>query len=126
MSFYNLKAKYGGPEVSEAKRLKALESENARLKRTQASCSRLGRPMTTPPAPNSRLGWMIPIVHAAAGSRCAALHRRLRAADRRHHRPGGHRQPPDSSSLWIKIGRQRHRTTSPLATLWNHVGFEAF
>jgi hypothetical protein len=41
MSFYNWKAKYGGLEVSEAKRLKALESETARL---NASCSRLGRP----------------------------------------------------------------------------------
>ena len=31
-SFYNWKAKYGGLEVSEAKRLKGLESENVRLK----------------------------------------------------------------------------------------------
>src|SRR6476659_2689087 len=31
-TFYNWKAKYGGLEVSEAKRLKAMESENARLK----------------------------------------------------------------------------------------------
>ena len=29
--------------------------------------------------------------------RCAALHRRLRFADRRHHRPTGHHQPPDSN-----------------------------
>ena len=29
--FYNLKAKYGGLEVSEAKRLKGLENENAKL-----------------------------------------------------------------------------------------------
>jgi putative transposase len=32
-SFYNWKAKYGGLEVSEAKRLKGLESENVRLKK---------------------------------------------------------------------------------------------
>ena len=31
-TFYNWKAKYGGMEVSEAKRLKALEEENAKLK----------------------------------------------------------------------------------------------
>lgn len=31
-TFYNWKAKYGGMEVSEAKRLKALEDENAKLK----------------------------------------------------------------------------------------------
>ena len=35
-SFYNWKAKYGGLEVSEAKRLKGLESENVRLKKLLA------------------------------------------------------------------------------------------
>jgi len=32
-TFYNWKSKYGGLEVSEAKRLKGLESENAKLKK---------------------------------------------------------------------------------------------
>ena len=32
-TFYRWKAKFGGMDVSEAKRLKALEEENARLKR---------------------------------------------------------------------------------------------
>ncbi|MDB5577050.1 MAG: putative transposase [Bradyrhizobium sp.] len=35
-TLYNWKAKYGGLEVSEAKRLRALEDENARLKRLLA------------------------------------------------------------------------------------------
>lgn len=35
-SIYKWKAKYGGMEVSEAKRLKALEDENAKLKRMLA------------------------------------------------------------------------------------------
>ena len=35
-TFYNWKAKYGGLEVSEAKRLKALEDENCWLKRMMA------------------------------------------------------------------------------------------
>jgi putative transposase len=35
-TFYNWKAKYGGLEVSDARRLKALEAENARLKRLLA------------------------------------------------------------------------------------------
>ena len=35
-SFYNWKAKYGGLEVSEAKRLKGVESENARLRKLLA------------------------------------------------------------------------------------------
>ena len=35
-TFYNLKAKYGGMDLSDAKRLKQLEEENARLKRLVA------------------------------------------------------------------------------------------
>ena len=35
-TLYNWKAKYGGLEVSDAKRLRALEDENARLKRLLA------------------------------------------------------------------------------------------
>ena len=35
-TFYNYKAKFGGMEVSEAKRLKALEDENAKLKKLLA------------------------------------------------------------------------------------------
>ena len=35
-TFHNWKAKYGGITVSEAKRLKALEDENARLKKLLA------------------------------------------------------------------------------------------
>ena len=35
-TFYKLKAKYGGMEVSEAARLKALEDENAKLKKLLA------------------------------------------------------------------------------------------
>lgn len=35
-TFYNWRSKYGGMDVSEAKRLKALEAENARLKKLLA------------------------------------------------------------------------------------------
>ena len=35
-AFYKWKAKYGGLDVSEARRLKALEDENAKLKRMLA------------------------------------------------------------------------------------------
>ncbi|GGI93823.1 transposase [Polymorphobacter multimanifer] len=35
-TIYNWKARYGGLEVSEAKRLRALEEENAKLKRLLA------------------------------------------------------------------------------------------
>jgi putative transposase len=36
-TYYNWKAKYGGLEVSEARRLKALEDENRRLKKLVAN-----------------------------------------------------------------------------------------
>ena len=35
-TFYNLKAKYGGMDLSDTKRLKQLEDENAKLKRLVA------------------------------------------------------------------------------------------
>jgi putative transposase len=35
-TFYNWKSKFGGMDVSEAKRLRALEGENAKLKRLLA------------------------------------------------------------------------------------------
>ena len=35
-SFYKFKAKYGGMDVSDARKLKALEAENAKLKRLLA------------------------------------------------------------------------------------------
>ena len=38
-TLYKWKAKYGGMEVSDAKKLKALESENAKLKRLVADLS---------------------------------------------------------------------------------------
>jgi putative transposase len=42
-TFYTWRAKYGGMEVSEAKRLKALEDENAKLKKKLASCAGVAR-----------------------------------------------------------------------------------
>ena len=46
-TFYKLKSKYGGMEVSEAARLKALEDENAKLKRLLAD-TMLDRAIGTP------------------------------------------------------------------------------
>jgi putative transposase len=37
-TFYKFKAKFGGMEVSDARRLKALEDENARLKKRKTVC----------------------------------------------------------------------------------------
>jgi putative transposase len=53
-TFYSWKAKYGGLEVSDAKRLKTLEDENAKLKRRLAEAmldnATLHRKMVTPAA----------------------------------------------------------------------------
>ena len=38
-TFYNWKAKYGGMEISDVKRMKALEEENSRLKKMYADLS---------------------------------------------------------------------------------------
>ena len=38
-TFYNWKAKYGGMQVSDVKRMKELETENSRLKRMYAELS---------------------------------------------------------------------------------------
>ena len=38
-TLYNWKAKYGGLDVSEAKRLRTLEEENRKLKKLLAGCS---------------------------------------------------------------------------------------
>ncbi len=43
-TYYNWKAKYGGLTVSEAQRLKALESENSKLKRLLAESFLITRP----------------------------------------------------------------------------------
>jgi putative transposase len=48
-TFYKWKAKYGGMEVSDARRLKALEDENAKLKRLLAEATRHGRQQTAEP-----------------------------------------------------------------------------
>jgi putative transposase len=51
-TFYNWKSKYGRMDVSEAKRLKALETENAKLKRLLADAAALkdllSKKMVTP------------------------------------------------------------------------------
>ena len=46
-TFYKWRSKYGGMEVSEAKRLKALEAENAKLKKMLAELGDWG-PLQTP------------------------------------------------------------------------------
>jgi putative transposase len=44
-TFYKWKAKFGGLDVSEARRLKALEDENAKLKRLVAGSGRSESPL---------------------------------------------------------------------------------
>ncbi|WP_366658514.1 IS3 family transposase [Fodinicurvata sp. EGI_FJ10296] len=66
-TFYNWRKKYGGLEVSEAKRLKALEDENVRLKRLLAEQvmdnatlkELLGKKLLTPGARRNAVSWAI-------------------------------------------------------------------
>jgi putative transposase len=55
-TLYNCKAKYGGLEASEAKRLRALEDENGRLKRllADAMLDSLTQPMSSHPKMSAR------------------------------------------------------------------------
>src|SRR5262249_37791767 len=52
-TFYNGKAKYGGLELSEAKRLKGLESENAKLKKLAVISSHAFFPTSSSYSPSS-------------------------------------------------------------------------
>jgi putative transposase len=54
-TFYGWKAKFGGMEVSEAKRLKQLEDENARLKRPTAEQRFLDWTEIPESSPSSRI-----------------------------------------------------------------------
>ena len=74
-TIYNWKSKYGGLEVSEARRLKELESENAKLKRLladamldQAALKDLLSKMYDPPCPcKGRLVLTVPVCTNVSG-----------------------------------------------------------
>ena len=61
-TFYKLKAKYGGMDVSDAQRLRALEDENSKLKRLLADAmldnivlkDLLGKPLRSSSSPMRR------------------------------------------------------------------------
>jgi putative transposase len=65
-SFYLWRGKYGGMDISDAKRLKALETENARLKKLLAESmlenevtrEALRKKMVTAPARRELVRWM--------------------------------------------------------------------
>ena len=69
--FYRLKAKYGGMEVSDARRLKSLEEANAKLKRLVAdTMTAWSSPILRP----VRVGDLVVVVHAGvAAERAGAL-----------------------------------------------------
>ena len=66
-TFYTWRKKYGGMEVSEARRLKALEEENARLKKLLAESmmdvstlrEMLGKKLLTPGSRRNAVAWAI-------------------------------------------------------------------
>ena len=64
----------------------------------------------------SLAAWVDEPGHLRCGSavRCASLHRRLRSADRRHHRPTGQCRSPELQSPLDKTRGQRHRSSAAL------------
>ena len=83
-TLYNWKAKYGGFDVSEAKRSKAVEDENAKLKRLLAD----------------------------AMLNAAALKERLEKNGRARRQAGGHRSSPDAVRDERAAGHESRRRGS--------------
>ena len=85
-TFYKLKGKYGGMEVSEAARLKALEDENAKLKRLLADWhDRNGHPLAdiiAAPGRSSWKSWSLNLPGLCSGRQCRVLFGRLRGSRR--------------------------------------------
>jgi hypothetical protein len=132
-SNYKWKAKFGGLDVSEAKRLKTLDDENTRPGRRHAEQCDAGRcdaellneTLFTSLAqarialrswradyidarPHSQLGWKTPSEFAFTRHPRRDLALRCAEAStpapRRYHRPTGHIQLPGQNQDWIKLG----------------------
>ncbi|WP_420874046.1 IS3 family transposase [Novosphingobium olei] len=80
-TLYNWKAKYGGLEVSEAKRLRALEDENGRLKRLLADAmldnaglkDLLGKKMVTPAAKREAVAHLQALLDVSERRACRVI-----------------------------------------------------
>src|SRR5690554_4073425 len=134
-TIYNWKSKYGGLEVSEARRLKELESENAKLKRLLADAMLFWRGarrwawsgITLPPADRWRTATSRASMAGCATS-CSTRHcsrasrmpgsRSLRGwrittgRDRTHPWATQHRRR--SPPIWISNGLLRYALRAPL------------
>src|SRR6478672_10672872 len=69
-TFYKWKARYGGLEVSDAKRLKALEDENAKLKKLLAEAM---LDMVTPAARREAVAYLRVTYEVSERRACSAL-----------------------------------------------------
>ncbi|MDX0178976.1 IS3-like element ISSme1 family transposase [Sinorhizobium meliloti] len=94
-TFYNWKAKYGGMEVSEAKRLKALEEENAKLKKLlaeqmlDAAALRelLGKKMVGPAAKREAVAHLKAVMGLSERRACQIISADRKMVRYRSHRP---------------------------------------
>jgi len=113
-TFYKMKAKYGGMEVSEAARLKALEDENAKLKRLLADTmlDKLTLNSTVPKPWRST--WLAETIgmklkmfanfDTAVGSVCAGNHAAIgKVFTHLEITPSPHRAVPDATRLAAAI-----------------------
>nr|WP_121066149.1 IS3 family transposase [Chachezhania antarctica] len=97
-TFYAWKAKFGGMEVSDAKRLKALEDENARLKRLLAESlldqaalkDLLSRKLVTPAARREAVAILVECHEMSARRACAVIGADRTSIRYRSRRPDDH------------------------------------
>ncbi|WP_370310589.1 IS3 family transposase [Sphingobium abikonense] len=112
-TIYNWKAKYGGLEVSEAKRLRSLENENAKLKRLLAEAmldnaglkDLLGKKLVTPAAKREAVARLQAVLGMSERRACRVI-----GADRKSMRYRSQRE--DDADLRLKLrelAQQRRR-----------------
>ncbi|UXC90619.1 MULTISPECIES: IS3 family transposase [unclassified Sphingobium] len=112
-TIYNWKAKYGGLEVSEAKRLRALEDENAKLKRLLAEAmldnaglkDLLGKKLVTPAAKREAVARLQAVLGMSERRACRVI-----GADRKSMRYRSQREDDaDLRSKLRELAQQRRR-----------------
>ncbi|TAH64314.1 MAG: IS3 family transposase [Rhodopseudomonas palustris] len=94
-TFYAWKAKFGGMDVSEAKRLKSLEEENAKLKRLLADAmldnvalkDLLGKKMVTPVAKREAVGHLVTTYEMTERRACRVIRADRKTIRYRSRRP---------------------------------------
>src|SRR5262245_54151574 len=105
-SFYNWKTKYGGLEVSEAKRLRGLESENAKLKKLLADAkldNAALKELLLCCCTVAGSGWCAAYGSGERFARASGRVRRDRAAGHHRHSPRRHGGRTERLPQWARV-----------------------